>query len=233
MHSLLVLVCLVIVNRLQVSVIRVLRKPQAITFFGGYMFRRVLIAVCLAVLFALPAAAEPYVSVNFGLVNLQDSDFNDGFDTGEFTFDTGFGFLGAIGGQFAGDFRGELELGYRTNDIDRIHVDGLGSAPINGDVTSVSLMVNLIKDIPLGAGFTPFFGGGVGMANVEADISGLGSEDDNVFAYQLFVGGGIGLAPNVLLDLQYRYFATSDPDFEGVEAEYMSHNFLVGLRFGF
>jgi opacity protein-like surface antigen len=35
------------------------------------------------------------------------------------------------------------------------------------------------------------------------------------------------------LDLQYRYFATADPDFDGTEAEYQTHNFFAGLRFDF
>lgn len=198
--------------------------------------KRVAVLVFLAVFFAVPAMANPYVSANFGLVNLSDSDWNDGFDSGKFTFDNGFAFLGAIGGEFAGDFRGELELGYRSNDIDRLHIDGFGSASVGGDVTTISLMVNLIKDFPLGTGFTPFIGAGIGMANIEAEIRFAGlsdKEDDNVFAYQFFAGGGIDLAPNVKLDLQYRYFATSDPDFNGLESEYLSHNFLAGLRFGF
>ncbi|WP_260749992.1 outer membrane protein [Geoalkalibacter halelectricus] len=156
--------------------------------------------------------------------------------SGKFSFDNGIAFLGAIGGEFAGDFRGEIELGYRNNDLDRLHADGGGSVSIGGDVTTISLMANIIKDFPLGTGFTPFIGAGIGMANIEAEIRFAGlsdKEDDNVFAYQFFAGGGIDLAPKVKLDLQYRFFATSDPDFNGLESEYLSHNFLAGLRFGF
>jgi opacity protein-like surface antigen len=97
-------------------------------------------------------------------------------------------------------------------------------------------MANMYKDFPLGTGFAPFIGGGIGIANVEADFVGFGingKKDDTVFAYQVMGGGAIDLGPQLKLDLQYRYFATADPDFGHVEAEYRSHNFLLGLRFGF
>ena len=47
-------------------------------------------------------------------------------------------------------------------------------------------------------------------------------------------GGGIGYEINdkMTVDLGYRYFATADPDFNGLDAEYGSHNVTIGIRFG-
>ena len=61
----------------------------------------------------------------------------------------------------------------------------------------------------------------------------VGNEDDTVFAYQLAAGGSLTINKNLSVDLQYRYFATADPDFDGLEAEYNTHNLIFGLRFTF
>ncbi|MDO3379138.1 outer membrane protein [Geoalkalibacter halelectricus] len=199
--------------------------------------RRVVVLVFLAVFLATPALADPYFSASFGLANVRDADLRDGRDgtRGDMKLDNGYVFLAAIGGSFLGDVRGEIELGYRNNDIDRLR-SGVQVVSRSGDVTAISLMANLFKDIPLGIGLTPFVGGGIGIANVEADLNAFGingKKDDNVFAYQFAAGGAIELGPQVNLDLQYRYFATADPDFSHLEAEYRTHNVLLGLRFGF
>lgn len=179
------------------------------------------------------ASAQAYVSGNLGAVIVNDSDFSDGFDSGEFTFDTGIGLTGAIGGFLGEGVRGEVELGYRANDIDKVTIDGLGTASLNGDVTSLSLMGNLYYDFPVAGNFSPFIVGGIGFANVEADVDFAGSEGDNVFAYQLGLGGSFKLSQQVNLDLQYRFFGTSDPELDGVEVEYNTQNFMVGLRCSF
>ena len=197
--------------------------------------KKIVVMMCLAVFLAVPAMADPYVSASFGLVNLRDADLSSTTTRGKLSFDNGIGFLGAIGSGFTGDFRGEVELGYRINDIDRMR-EGATVRSQSGDITTVSLMANVYKDFPLGMGFDPFVGAGIGIANVEADLNGFGingKKDDTVFAYQLMAGGAFILNPNMKLDLQYRFFATEDPEFAHVEAEYVSHNFLIGLRFGF
>lgn len=194
----------------------------------------VLVAVGLVVGFGVSSAsAKTYVSGNLGAVIVNDADFNEGFDTGEFTFDTGFGLTGALGGSLGNNCRGEVEFGYKANDIDKIAIDGLGSVNVSGDVTTISLMGNAYYDFPVTGSFSPFILGGIGFANVEADIDIAGSEDDSVFAYQLGLGGSLALSPELNLDLQYRFFGTSDPEFDGVEVEYNTQNLMVGLRYSF
>jgi opacity protein-like surface antigen len=180
------------------------------------------------------ACAAPYVSGNLGLVWVEDSDFKTDFgDRAEISFDTGFGITGAIGNAFDNGFRAEGELGYRTNDMDEFSAPGFGSESIDGDISALSLMANGYYDFMPGNTVSPFVGFGIGFANVEADIDFAGSEDDNVLAYQLAAGVAFPVNPNMNVDLQYRLFGTEDPDFDDVEAEYTTHNLMVGLRYSF
>ena len=133
--------------------------------------------------------AGTYVSGNLGAVIVEDSDIDDGIDTGEFTYDTGFGFVGALGSSLQNGGRVEAELGYRKNDLDELKVDGLGKADVDGDITSLSLMGNAYYDISTEGSFSPYIGAGLGFANLEGDLDDFGSEDDTVFAYQLILGG--------------------------------------------
>lgn len=168
------------------------------------------------------ALAAPYVSGAFGLVSVSDSDVS-GPGPDEVTFDPGFGFIAGIGNGFDG-LRGEVEMAYRTNDLDN---------PSSGDISSLAVMGNLLVDIAVSETVRPFLGAGIGLANVETNSNDLGDKDDSVFAYQVIAGLGFPLTHVTTLDLQYRYFATADPDFGGVEAEYQTHNFFAGLRFDF
>ncbi len=44
---------------------------------------------------------------------------------------------------------------------------------------------------------------------------------------------GYDVSDTVTIDFGYRYYATADPDFDGVEVEYSGHNFLAGVRLAF
>jgi opacity protein-like surface antigen len=180
-----------------------------------------------------PVCAESYLSGNIGSVSTSDSDIKYGENTGELSFDSGFSATGALGHTLGRTGRVEAELGYRINDIDKLKVDGLGTTANHGEITTISLMGNAYWDFATGTDFTPFVGAGIGVANIEAEIDQIGSDDDTVLAYQLIAGGSIAVTENLHIDLQYRYFSTSDPDFDGLEAEYNTHNLMVGLRLHF
>jgi opacity protein-like surface antigen len=201
------------------------------------------------------ACAAPYVSLNLGAVWVDDADFSDsgtysdGYDyrdNGEISFETGFGMTAAFGYATDYGFRAELELGFRGNDIDQVEgtyveYDPSGdlaysetySDDFGVDVMSSSLMFNGFLDLAPRSPVCPFVGAGVGFANIEGDLDYYGSEDETVFAYQLAAGVAFALNPNMNIDVQYRYFATEDPDFYGLEFEYATHNVLVGLRTSF
>jgi len=194
----------------------------------------VLLALTMFIGLGVSAAfAAPYVSVNVGAVWLEDTDIEDDFgDEAEMSFDTGFGITAAIGNAYENGLRGEVEFGYRTSDIDEFDSD-FGSRSINGDISTISLMVNGYYDFMPKETICPFIGAGIGYANVEGDIDELGSEDDNVFAYQVAVGVAFAINPQTKIDVQYRYFDTDDSDFDGLEAEYGTHNAMLGVRYSF
>jgi outer membrane immunogenic protein len=206
-------------------------------------------ALILAIGFgATTASAQMYMSGNLGVVMVSDADVSlEGITFAELTFDTGLGLTAGLGHAYGNGLRSEIELGYRANDLDKAKIDPFiadlagvpRSIPLNGDVSSLSLMVNGYYDFQTGGPITPFVGGGLGFARVSLDSSILGIDENNtVFAYQLAAGGSISLNPRLNLDLQYRFFGTSDPKFtddEGdrIKIEYMTHNLMVGLRYSF
>lgn len=192
-----------------------------------------LVALMVVAMGVSAANAAPYFTGNIGMVMLEDSDVTEAGGSGEMSFDDGFGLTLGLGNAYGNGFRSEVEFGYRTNDTDELSVSGYGSIPIGGDITTVSLMANVLYDFVPEGNVSPFIGVGLGIANIEADLDYLESADDNVFAGQLMAGVGFAVSPNVKLDVQYRYFVTEDPDFDGTEGEYATHNALVGLRYSF
>lgn len=204
--------------------------------FAGFVF-----FVCMIfALLSYPAfAAEGfYVAPQVGISILNDAGVSD--NVGEFMtigFDTGYG-LGISAGYDFGVLRVEGEAGYREYDIDSVTEEGI-EYPAPGDTNALSLLLNCFVDFETGTGFTPFAGGGIGIAKVEfCDfVSSNSSDDDTVFAYQLVAGVGYAFTENVTLDVSYRYFATADLTFgdegDNVDVEYGSHNVYMGVRFSF
>ena len=173
--------------------------------------------------------ANGYVSGNIGAAFLTDSDIKlSGFPTVEASFDTGFAVAAAIGTSI-NKFRLEGELSYQKNDLDEIE-----NISVDGDATVLTLLLNGYYDFSNDSAFTPYLTAGIGYSNVEVDFDDLGgSENDDVFAYQFGFGVGFAATDKVTIDAKYRYFATEDPDFDGVDAEMASHNIYLGIRVNF
>lgn len=184
------------------------------------------------------SAQSIYYGAHGGLNLAHDSDFGPSGSTLELSFDPGFAIGGFVGYEFGGGLRAEGELSYRANDGDSFLGVGL-----DGDVTSLAFMVNGFYDFDIGSPFTPYVGGGVGVASVSLNDVGavgivLADDDDVVFAYQLGFGVGYELSPTLTLTADYRYFATADGEFTTgpllggivVDGEYSNSTFLVGAR---
>jgi opacity protein-like surface antigen len=175
-----------------------------------------------------------------------DTDFGGGID-GDLSSDTGWLIEGAFGYAHESGLRGEIVGGYRYNDLDDFKISG-GTVDIEGDIEAVTVMVNLYYDFDLGtyggatgatANLVPFVGGGIGAAFLNAEIDQIGGipindeEDDTVFAWQVVTGLAYNFTPKLAATLRYAYFATSDPEFDGVDSEYSGHNVLGGIRYSF
>jgi opacity protein-like surface antigen len=189
----------------------------------------------------------PYISLFAGATfDAQDPEGSyEGSYT--YTFDTDTGFLvgGAIGAHITPNFRGEVELSFKSHDIDGVDdSDGDAITGASGDVDIFFVLANFWYDFDMGA-FTPYIGGGVGVAKVNADLTLYDSYDWDVDNWTLAGQVGAGLqwkfADNWGLDLGYRLKATSPVDFEqGDGASYnitgvsfVEHVVQLGLTFGF
>jgi opacity protein-like surface antigen len=194
----------------------------------------VLFSLVILVGFSVSASfADVYVSGSIGSVILNDADVGN---DGELSFDSGIVATFALGTSIGSAARVEAEIGYRQNDLDKMDFDDKGSFSLNdgGDVSATSLMGNAYYDFNNESSFTPFIGGGLGFANVEYDLDNMDSkEDDNVMAYQMMLGVGYAMTEQLNIDLQYRYFATADPEIDGADVEYQTHNVMLGLRYSF
>jgi len=107
-----------------------------------------------------------------------------------------------------------------------------------------SLMANAWYDFDFGMGFTPYIGGGMGLAQVQIDgsIDGarIAEKNDVVFAWQAGAGVAFPVTDSIKAFVDYRYFAANDahlrlePGFNGgsIYPSFDSHSIMVGLRFG-
>jgi len=203
-----------------------------------------IISVCLPAFFftSFAYSAEGlYVSGNVGFAMASDSDYKDPVYSGLTTtgeYDTGPA-LGAAVGYGFGQIRVEGEIFYQKNDMDTVSISG-ASLDATGDVTALAFLINGYFDFVNDSAFTPYISAGLGYAQIDLNdfnYTGSGdpdfSSDDSVFAYQVGVGVGYAVTDTLTIDLKYRYMGAEDPEFEDTEAEFASHDFLLGVRFYF
>ena len=190
-----------------------------------------------------------YVSGNAGVSLLSDAKLeSNNLKFGEFSFDPGFNVGVALGYNF-GSLRLEGEIAYHRNEMDEIFQNSLVIgcpcvSSIDGSLSTLSYMINGYYDFHLAnSGLVPYLGAGLGAATTKVDIGLSGDDTDIVFAYQVAGGVGYKINPNMTLTAGYRYFATTESEFEvtgllgpGVSTvftEVESHEVMVGLRYQF
>jgi outer membrane immunogenic protein len=178
-------------------------------------------------------AAGPYLGASGGIAIPHDSDIDiSGVGSGKLSYNVGGGF-NVAGGYNFDPVRLEFEFGYKAADVDKVSGAG-GSAALNGsDINVKSYMVNGYWDIKTATQVTPFVGVGLGVVDGEINLEGV-KADDSEFGYQFTVGAGFKVAPQVNLDLAYRYQgAASDFTKNGVSVSYGSSNIIAGIRYNF
>ena len=159
----------------------------------------------------------------------------------ELDVDDGLGGIVTLGYNFGGT-RLELEGGYKENDIGSVSQRGIFLGT-DGEVRTLSGMINLIYDVPVEGKLRPFILGGVGLANHEVATSRIGNtnvtfkDDDTVFTYQIGAGLAYELGESTELLVQYRYMSSLDVTVADAAAtdvfDYNHHAVMIGLRFGF
>lgn len=184
-----------------------------------------------------------YVGLEAGWNGLQDTDVvadpnvGNTFD-GSASFDGGFAALMTGGYAFTPNWRAELELGYRSNDIDSL-CSGGGCVPSAGGIEQFTQMLNVIYDWRIADKWSIATGLGAGGDYVELN-SVFGNDNDYVFAYQAIVGLNYHLSDRMDVVLNYRYLHTENPEFLTTNVNFVdfqinsddleNHTVTVGLR---
>ena len=196
------------------------------------MKKALMVAAALVALPVMAQAQSPspgvYIGAEGGLnwmLNFNaTSQIAPNFTVVSVTPQTGWAAGGVIGYDFVGP-RVELEGVYRENTLNI----GLPGTAINGRVGQLGIMANLLYDFMPASVITPYIGAGAGLGLVDSNSS-LGS---TVFAYQGIVGLGWIVDTNFRVNLDGRYYGTSNPSVNG--AQWTNNNFsvMLGLQLKF
>ena len=143
--------------------------------------------------------------------------------------------------------RTDVTLTYRS--------DYSGSGAISGtpftantDIKSIVGMLNAYYDFPTFSNFTPYIGGGAGVARNQlgsgtataggAAVATIGGATKTNFAWQVGAGVAISMAPTIALDIAYHYLDAGkfeSASFAGgtVSGQLKAHEVTAGVRVGF
>ncbi|MBI2740901.1 MAG: OmpA family protein [Rhodospirillales bacterium] len=145
-----------------------------------------------------------------------------------YIMDTGWAIGGKVGYDFVGP-RVELEGMYHSNNGNAVVAFPTGYATVNGRIEQISVMANVLYDFFPGAMVTPYVGGGLGVAFVDANIQGC-SLCLAMFAYQGILGVGYNATPALRIGVEGRYYGTTNP------GAYFNNNIMallsVSYKFG-
>ena len=188
--------------------------------------KKVLIAV--AAIAALPATAQAQdvqaPGVYFGVEGGLNWMFNTTILGQNVSPETGWALGGKIGYDFIGP-RVEVEGLYRENGNGNF----FGNRAITGRISQTSIMANFLYDFNATGAFVPYIGAGAGVGLVDSDFQ----MNSTVFAYQGIVGLGWIVDTNFRVNLDGRYYGTSNPTING--AQWTNNNFsvMLGLQLKF
>src|SRR5690606_25168038 len=210
------------------------------------------------------ASADPngwYGAIDAGY-HMAEAETSAGFDV---EIDDDWAGFARLGYRFTPNWRVELEGGYRPGEIGEMAV---GDVPAicnaipavgpcenpEGDLTSTSLMMNVIYDFgSADSTLRPFIGLGAGLNRVNTEYLGtlafdrtvgVGADDSSSeLAAQALAGLTWALSDRASMDLTYRYlmsnfsfetFASAPVgDFGPVDGRYTDHSISLGLRYAF
>lgn len=196
--------------------------------------KKLTLALLTAGVFAMPSlasAAEPYVSLSAGLGMMQNQDIVIGGETHKdaVEYKSGLAIEGAVGTKMD-KYRGELAIGYQSNDMDKI----VGVSISDIELSVLSYMANAYADFSSDKEISPYIMAGVGFATITGK-SGGESTDDTVFAYQVGAGIGMKASEQATIDLGYRYLATDDAEnlIDGWAVNFGTSRVMLGLRYNF
>jgi OOP family OmpA-OmpF porin len=195
-------------------------------------------------LFAHDSRAQFYIGAEGGWTGLSEqTDTILGVTSAKARFNGGFN-AGFRGGYEWGPWRFEEEYSYRQNSARDLSVGGLTIGGVSGNRHANAIMTNVLYDFTVGWPITPHFGFGVGAVEVSdgLKVPGIGQLFNNSswqFGYQGIAGIRYNLNPNLTLDLDYRYLATTQPTLRipntnlRYRTGYSTNNFVASVIYRF
>ena len=166
----------------------------------------------------------------------------------EASFDTGWAALGSVGYAFAGNWRGELELGFRENDLSATTPGAL--LWDEGRLRELSAMANVLYDLDLTDRIFLSIGAGAGADRAEITdrrAGALYSQENWNLAYQGIAGLNFAVGGRTTAFVNYRYLRVGNPEFDmrqqyagataslqpyGIEGDdFAKHSVTAGLRY--
>jgi len=188
-----------------------------------------------------PAAASrgQYISVAGGFVGKSDYDYKlvPGF---KLDADVDAGAQGAVawGSTLSNNWRVELGLTYRSQDVDGVVVPS--SVRTNGKAKTLTLDINGYYDFPVSGPVKPYLGAGAGVASVKID-DGVLDDKGSALALRAIAGASVQVSPRVALFAEGRYErigslkieVTSGATTTKSTLDMSGPSALVGVRFGF
>lgn len=225
--------------------------------------KRGLVALALTLMLAMPGVASAYgdgsivglyVAPKF-LMSIKDTGKVDrsggvsGFDVADHS-QFGVGGALAVGydmwAQHSLPIRTELEMALRTNSSKEWSSN---NGKIKGTWNSSTLMANVFYDFHNSTQFTPYVGGGLGLAFNYAGYDVHNNNGDNFsmsehttnFAWNVGLGAAYNFNENFSVDAQYRFVGLghTEPSSTVNGRRYeigtrpYNNEFALGLRFGF
>jgi len=163
--------------------------------------------------------------------------FKDGFSVGI-----------AAGKQLTDIFRAEVELSYskvknKNLSLTTVTTGSSTTFGIGGNTNALYVLGNVWADLDIGQKFTPYVGGGLGVAFMKNKIStGTSSISDKSqgFAFQLGAGVKYPVSPVMDIEIGYRYKSVLNPNYSFVggalkfnNQDFDTHNVFAGLTYRF
>ena len=140
----------------------------------------------------------------------------------------------AAGGMIGYDFVGprvEIEGVYRNS---QATVGGGPFNPFGASKDDIGVLANILYDFNAGGTIVPYIGAGAGVAFINSSALGLSSSSTQ-FAYQAILGVGYNIDPTFRVNVDARYYGTTNPTFTG-GSSYSNNNISAMLslqvRFG-
>lgn len=210
------------------------------------MKRSVLTALSVVLVLVLSSpgysADGPYVSLILGTANVNDSELTDSTDPGavvDMEYDTSY-ILGAALGYRHASVGFEGEIAYQLTDVDGLS-SGAVKVDLEGDSSVLSLLLNGYYALVFDAfPIVPYLSAGVGLAQAKISdlkIPGTGAldwnGDDFVFCYQVGAGLEFDLTDRLNVGVKYRYFGTSEAEFNPIDAEFSSQSLMLVIKRSF